>query len=210
MAALTGIDGLPSSKIDRTVDGRSLALSFARQARAASAAGRPSSSRRTKTIMTSNFSVNFELIGVSGQQHLATRGAPLRTQADAHSAASRNRAVLDGWISTPFAGCIRASRALFGSSTRLRSFERPVPVSHSPRRNEGIVVIGIPNYQNLDPTGEAQAAADRMEARAREPASEVMFSELVAPLITFGTKRILEVGCGRSLSDFAPSCGTRD
>lgn len=72
------------------------------------------------------------------------------------------------------------------------------------------MVIGIPNYQNLDRTGEAQAAAERMEARAREPASEAMFQELVVPLLGSGTTRILEVGCGtgalaRRIAKAAPS-----
>lgn len=72
------------------------------------------------------------------------------------------------------------------------------------------MVIGIPNYRSLDRTGEAQAAAERMEARAQEPASEAMFQELVAPLLGCGTTRILEVGCGtgalaRRIAKAAPS-----
>ncbi len=72
------------------------------------------------------------------------------------------------------------------------------------------MIIGIPNYKDLDLTGEAEAAANRMEARAREPASEAMFNELIAPMIEMGTARILEVGCrtgalARRIAKAAPS-----
>ncbi len=53
---------------------------------------------------------------------------------------------------------------------------------------------GIPDYRNLG--GDAQAAAERMEARAREPASAAMFDALIRPLLVAGTRRILEVGGG--------------
>lgn len=58
------------------------------------------------------------------------------------------------------------------------------------------MVRGIYDYAKLDATGEARAAAERMEARAREPASEALFEALVAPLLGPGTKRVLEVGAG--------------
>jgi SAM-dependent methyltransferase len=54
----------------------------------------------------------------------------------------------------------------------------------------------IPDYKNLDISGEALQAANRMEARAREPASEQMFNQLVAPLLSLQVKRVLEFGCG--------------
>ncbi len=57
-------------------------------------------------------------------------------------------------------------------------------------------IHGIPDYQNLDLTDEALAAAERMEARAREPASEAMFDALVSPLLEAGPRRLLEVGAG--------------
>lgn len=57
-------------------------------------------------------------------------------------------------------------------------------------------ILGIPNYQGLDVGGEAPAAAERMEARAREPASQEMFERLVLPLLEARTRRVLEVGAG--------------
>ncbi len=54
----------------------------------------------------------------------------------------------------------------------------------------------LPDYKNLDCSGETTLAAARMEARAREPASGAMFHELVAPLLTVSVQRVLEVGCG--------------
>jgi SAM-dependent methyltransferase len=54
----------------------------------------------------------------------------------------------------------------------------------------------IPDYKNLDLSGEAQQAAARMEARAREAASERMFQELIAPLLTADIRTVLEFGCG--------------
>jgi 16S rRNA A1518/A1519 N6-dimethyltransferase RsmA/KsgA/DIM1 with predicted DNA glycosylase/AP lyase activity len=39
-------------------------------------------------------------------------------------------------------------------------------------------------------------AATRMEARARESASEEMFRQLIAPLLTSEVKTVLEFGCG--------------
>jgi SAM-dependent methyltransferase len=41
-----------------------------------------------------------------------------------------------------------------------------------------------------------QELAGTMEARAREPASEAMFADLVRPLLRPSTRHILEVGCG--------------
>lgn len=70
-------------------------------------------------------------------------------------------------------------------------------------------VSAIPDYNNLDLSGEARWAAERMEARAQEPASEAMFQELVASLIFNETRSVLEVGCGtaglaRRIAAFAP------
>lgn len=57
---------------------------------------------------------------------------------------------------------------------------------------------GLPHYPALDASGEAAAAATRMEARAREPASAAMFEALVRPWIEAlpAGARVLEVGCG--------------
>ncbi len=57
-------------------------------------------------------------------------------------------------------------------------------------------ISGIPNYKDLDESGESRAAATRMEQRAQEPASGEMFDSLVAPLLESAPGRILEVGCG--------------
>lgn len=57
-------------------------------------------------------------------------------------------------------------------------------------------IEGIPNYRDLDLSGEARAAARRMEGRARAPASERMFDELVRPLLDPAPRSVLEVGCG--------------
>lgn len=76
----------------------------------------------------------------------------------------------------------------------------------------------IPDYKNLDLSGEALQAAQRMEARAQEPASTAMFQQLVVPLITPPiapplappqVKRVCEFGCGtaalaRRIARFAP------
>jgi SAM-dependent methyltransferase len=58
------------------------------------------------------------------------------------------------------------------------------------------MVEPIPDYKNLDLSGEALQAASRMEARAQEKASEEMFQQLVFPLLTQEIKTILEFGCG--------------
>lgn len=55
---------------------------------------------------------------------------------------------------------------------------------------------GIPDYRLLEASGEALAAAEQMEDRAREPASEAMFEMLTRPLLHDGVRRVLEVGCG--------------
>src|SRR5688500_11483141 len=55
---------------------------------------------------------------------------------------------------------------------------------------------GIPDYQNLDATGEARDAAERLEARAQAPASEALFNALVLPLLPARPTAVLEVGCG--------------
>jgi len=54
----------------------------------------------------------------------------------------------------------------------------------------------LPNYKDLDLSGEALRAATRMEARAQEPASLEMFQQLVAPLLSSEVKSVLEFGCG--------------
>ncbi len=56
--------------------------------------------------------------------------------------------------------------------------------------------VGIPDYKNLELSGEARLAADGMEDRAREPSSAEMFDALVRPLLGQGVRRVLEVGCG--------------
>lgn len=71
------------------------------------------------------------------------------------------------------------------------------------------MVSPIPDYKNLDLSGEARQAAARMEARAREPASQAMFAALVEPLLPPGAQRALEFGCGtagwsRKLARHAP------
>ena len=57
-------------------------------------------------------------------------------------------------------------------------------------------ISGIPNYRDLDESGESRAAAKRMEYRAQAPASRAMFDYLVAPLMDAAPRRVLEVGCG--------------
>jgi SAM-dependent methyltransferase len=54
----------------------------------------------------------------------------------------------------------------------------------------------LPDYQNLDLSGEALQAAARMEARSQEAASQEMFEQLIAPLLTAQVKTALEFGCG--------------
>jgi SAM-dependent methyltransferase len=58
------------------------------------------------------------------------------------------------------------------------------------------MIAHVPDYKDLDRTGEAGAAAARMEARASEPASEEMFAQLIRPLLGLGVTNVLEVGCG--------------
>lgn len=57
-------------------------------------------------------------------------------------------------------------------------------------------IEGIPHYRDLDLSGEARAAAERLEDRARAPASGAMFEDLVVPLLDPPPKAVLEVGCG--------------
>lgn len=57
-------------------------------------------------------------------------------------------------------------------------------------------ISGIPNYKDLDESGESRVAATRMEQRAQEPASGEMFDSLVVPLLETAPSRILEIGCG--------------
>ena len=60
-------------------------------------------------------------------------------------------------------------------------------------------ISGIPNYRDLDLSGESRAAAKRMEDRATAPASQAMFDALVAPLLdppSGSPSNVLEVGCG--------------
>ncbi len=54
----------------------------------------------------------------------------------------------------------------------------------------------IPNYKDLDLSGEALQAANRMEARAQEAASAEMFQQLAAPLLLPDVKSVLEFGSG--------------
>jgi len=54
----------------------------------------------------------------------------------------------------------------------------------------------LPDYRNLDVSGEAATAAERMEARAQAPASQAMFDALVRPLLGDRIGAVLEVGCG--------------
>ncbi|MBA3425576.1 MAG: class I SAM-dependent methyltransferase [Rubrobacteraceae bacterium] len=66
-------------------------------------------------------------------------------------------------------------------------------------RRIGVKISGIPNYRDLDLSGESRAAARRMEDRAVAPASRAMFEDLVAPLLDTPSgppSTILEVGCG--------------
>jgi ubiquinone/menaquinone biosynthesis C-methylase UbiE len=58
------------------------------------------------------------------------------------------------------------------------------------------MVNPIPDYKNLDLSGEALKAAARMEARAQEAASREMFQQLVAPLLAPQVRTVLEFGCG--------------
>lgn len=54
----------------------------------------------------------------------------------------------------------------------------------------------LPDYRNLDVSGEAAVAAGRMEARAQEPASAAMFEALVRPLLGEHVRTVLDLGCG--------------
>jgi ubiquinone/menaquinone biosynthesis C-methylase UbiE len=58
------------------------------------------------------------------------------------------------------------------------------------------MVQPLPDYRNLDLSGEARQAAARMEARAAEAASHAMFEHLIAPLLSAEAKTVLEFGCG--------------
>jgi SAM-dependent methyltransferase len=57
------------------------------------------------------------------------------------------------------------------------------------------MALGIPDYVNLELSGEALAAAEQMENRAAQPASIGLFDTLVRPLLP-GVNRVLEFGCG--------------
>lgn len=59
-----------------------------------------------------------------------------------------------------------------------------------------MTIEGVFAYSDLDLRGETAPAAARMEARAREPASEAMFDALVRPLLEREPRRVLEIGCG--------------
>jgi SAM-dependent methyltransferase len=62
-----------------------------------------------------------------------------------------------------------------------------------------VKISGIPNYRDLDLSGESRAAAKRMEDRATAPASQAMFDALVAPLLdqlSSSPSNVLELGCG--------------
>ncbi len=54
----------------------------------------------------------------------------------------------------------------------------------------------LPDYSNLDLSGEAKDTAARMEARSQVPASKDMFEFLLGPLLGEGVKTVLDVGCG--------------
>ncbi len=58
------------------------------------------------------------------------------------------------------------------------------------------MVRPLPDYKNLDLSGEARQAAFRMEVRAAEPASQAMFEALVRPLLISSIQSVLEIGCG--------------
>lgn len=58
------------------------------------------------------------------------------------------------------------------------------------------MTLPVPDYKDLDLSGEAAQAAARMEARALEPASRELFQYLVAPLLGERVKYVLEFGCG--------------
>ena len=60
------------------------------------------------------------------------------------------------------------------------------------------VTESLPDYRNLDLSGEASTAAGRMEARAQEPASVAMFDTLIAPLLGTRVRDVLDIGCGTS------------
>ena len=66
------------------------------------------------------------------------------------------------------------------------------------RKMEAIanMIAPIPDYKNLDLSGEVIQAAARMEARAQEAASAEMFQQLVAPLLTPECRTVFEFGCG--------------
>jgi SAM-dependent methyltransferase len=61
------------------------------------------------------------------------------------------------------------------------------------------MIAPIPDYKNLDLSGEVVQAATRMEARAREAASAEMFQQLVAPLLTPEIRTVFEFGCGTAV-----------
>ena len=50
--------------------------------------------------------------------------------------------------------------------------------------NNLVMINPTPDYKNLDLSDEALQAAIRMEARAVEAASQVMFQQLVIPLLS--------------------------
>jgi SAM-dependent methyltransferase len=58
------------------------------------------------------------------------------------------------------------------------------------------MTLPLPDYKNLDISGDALQAAQRMDARASEVASQELFEHLVMPLLADGVKAILEFGCG--------------
>jgi ubiquinone/menaquinone biosynthesis C-methylase UbiE len=58
------------------------------------------------------------------------------------------------------------------------------------------VLNSLPDYGNLDLSGEVQVAAQRMEARAQEHTSIEMFDTLLAPLLHSEIKAVLDLGSG--------------
>jgi len=79
-------------------------------------------------------------------------------------------------------------------STRARV--EPVLQRDTSSCYRGSVTNSLPDYRNLDVSGEASLAAGRMEARAQEPASQAMFDALVRPYLGERIRSVLDLGCG--------------
>ena len=61
------------------------------------------------------------------------------------------------------------------------------------------MIAPIPNYKNLDLSGEVYQAATRLEARVQTEASREMFEQLIVPLLASQPKTVLEFGCGTAI-----------